>query len=598
MLEIVLVGNSNVGKSHIFNRLTGYNRTTGNWDGVSVDIKRASLNDLEGGKCGSVQLTDIPGIPSLDLSYAEGTDSKIAKDFISNGKFDFIINVLDANCLEKGLHLTLQLQERGFPIVVVVNKCDVLNGTLNTHTLSERLGGIKVIAVDTISKYGVQPLAEYLLGMKLSGDEKNASYGKLSTYSTVNKEHLTSYNKYKERATQIRSLLADVVTPSGKKKHNKDLLDKLFINKYFAFPIFLFFIFCAIFATTSVSDVAQKLFDGIEDSIQFFITSNIGNYYFSAILESFNSSVMVVIGLIPPLFMIYLFLSLMEESGYIARVIVVMDGILHKLQLDGKAFIPLMLGFGCNVTALASLKIVESKLDRIKLALALPFVNCNARLAIYTMLSIFFFPEHKTVVIFSLYILSIFISFLVLYAAKFIYRKSEKEFLIFELPKYGIPSIKMVVRKSAKRVRNFIKGAAGMIITFSFLIMLVTNIIMRDKGYAKNLGLQLNKAFVPIGSAQDSWQVPYIMVSGLVAKEAMIGTINGILDEQKRLKLSESWQGHYALLVFIMLYFPCVSVFAAQRKSYGIKIAIASVVLSLVLAYTVSGLIFALLLML
>lgn len=608
MTEAALVGNSNVGKSHIFNRLTGYNRTTGNWDGVSVDTKRAKLeyntsskNQPSGAQKKQIYLIDIPGIPSLDLNYPEGTDSKIAKDFIDAKKFDFLINVLDANALDKGLHLTLQLMEEGLPLLIVINKCDLVEGKIDYAKLSSRLCGVKVIIVDTISKHGMDALSHYLhtLGTKEIKQILSTKYDVESILKLPkSKVYSNAYNKYKHRANVIRGILKDIILSSSSIKVKSDMLDKLFINKYFALPIFLFAMLGAIFITTSVSDVAQMFFDGMEDSIQLFISSNIGNHYLSLALQSLNSSVMVVIGLMPPLFMIYFFLSIMEESGYIARVIVVMDGILQKLQLEAKAFIPLILGFGCNVTALLSLKIVESKIDRIKLALALPFINCNARLAIYTMLSIFFFPQHKTVVIFSLYILSILISFFVLYCTKFIYRKLEKEFLIFELPQYGIPSFKMIIKKANKRVLNFIKGAAGMIITFSFIIMLITNIIMHERNYAEELGLKLNRAFTPIGAAADSWQVPYIMISGLVAKEAMIGTINGIMDEQKQLKLSETWQGHYALLVFIMLYFPCVSVFAVQRKNYGMRLAITSVILSLFMAYIVAGGIFYLLLML
>mgnify|MGYP001087991592 CR=1 FL=1 len=591
--EIALIGNSNSGKSHIFNRLTGYNRTTGNWDGVSVDIKKAPFNK-------HTNISDLPGIPSLDLEYKPGTDHSVAHDYIKDGKFDFLINVLDATCIEKGLHLTLQLLEKGIPTMVVINKSDLVKGSIDHKKLEERLG-LKVIIINTISKDGLEPLLKSLKDDPHAPQRKADILDHLNTLNVDTKEEELEeiignegmLARYKLRADVIRNLAQDIIIYNKKKRKRKDILDKVLINRYLALPIFLSIMFVGIWSAVSANVFAGKYIDIFEAHAQSWIIEYFSSNYIQLALFSINSAVLVIAGLIPALFAIYLFLSLLEESGYMARVIIVMDGWLQKLHLDGKAFIPLILGFGCNVTALMSLKVLESKIDRIKLALAMPFVNCNARLAIYTILTIFFFPEYQALVIFSLYILSIIISFAVLYFAKFIYRKAEKNFLIFELPKYGIPSIFMIFRKTLLRVRNFVREAAAVIVMFSFVIILFNNIMLGDQNYAKKAGLVMNKAFTPIGAKADAWETPYIMLSGLVAKEAMIGTINGVIDnhsadEGKRIQLSEDWKGHYAILVFIMLYFPCVSVFAVQRQQYGTQLAVTSVLLSLAIAYSTS----------
>lgn len=587
-VRILLVGNPNSGKSHLFNRLTLYNEDVGNWPGVTNDIQFA---DVVGAAKGA-SVIDVPGIYSIDteadLKAAGVTDQSVASDFILNhkSKYDLIFNIIDIDYLERSLHLTLELLDNKLPVVIVLNKMDRIKGNINTSALEEGLG-VKVILANTIQKRGIDGILEFI----------DAADTEQHVYKLKNDTSNTPLD--------TREIVSAVFADSPNKRNYKDeFIDRILMHKIWGLVIFLLVMMSGF---VLVAEVGLRTQEFVTDYLEMWLDLglvHVSQHYLNILLYSFGSSVIIIIGLIPLILFLYLFLSILEDTGYIPRIMILADSFMRKFSLNGKAFIPIILGFGCNVPAIMATRIIKDKASRLKVALIIPFLSCSARLTIFSIFTLIFFEKSHGLIIFSLYVLGIIVAIITLLLLNLLGFKGSNT-ILYELPGYQIPAFKALLKKAYMKVRGFIFDAAGIIIIFATIITAFNGVLLHSKnfGVVQDIGYTVNKVLQPLGSSEQNWQLPYVLLSGIVAKEAMIASISAFYKEKNLIPGKEEntnyfenyfkdWKGVYCILVFILLCFPCVSVFSVLYKEFSIKVALASVVWSLLVGYCVSLLLF------
>lgn len=396
MITAALLGNPNVGKTTLFNLLTGSNQYVGNWAGVTVEKKEGFLNN-------QTKIVDLPGIYAMDTFSNE---EKVSKKFLLEENVDVIINIVDASNLSRNLYLTTQLKQFNIPIILVLNMIDVAESKgikIDIEQLQKNLN-ITVIPISASKKKGINKLTEILekgYFLKTLIDNDYHSLNEKDTYSYI--ENILE-----------KSIICDntnVVTVSEK-------IDKLMLNKYAAYPIF-FLIMFLIFKFT-FSWVGQPLAGLLRNFIENVLSPQLNNllsssspWFRSLIVEGIIAGVGSVIVFLPVILSLFLGVSFLEDSGYMARAVFIMDKLMRKMGLSGKAFIPLMVGFGCSVPGIMSARTLESEKDRKLTALLVPLMSCNARLPVYALFASAFFPGKQTLVVGSLYLLGILLCFIV-----------------------------------------------------------------------------------------------------------------------------------------------------------------------------------------
>lgn len=570
-----MVGNPNSGKSHLFNRLTLYNQEVGNWPGVTNDVKYARIQEIEK----EVKLIDLPGVYDIDTEQKNASEQGMAVDFIlsKRSEYDLIFNIIDVDYLERSLHLTQQLIEKNIPLVVILNKSDRLKGTINQKALKEGLG-VEVIDSNTIQKHGIKNIIEF-----------------------INNTELTKVIPPKPTSLDIKQMLEKVFPNYVAKSnyHRDEAIDKILMHKVWGLVIFLLIMFLGFIMIAESGLYMQEL---VTSRLDIWLEAgliHIKPYYLNIFLYSLGNSVIMIIGLIPIILLLYLFLSLLEDTGYIPRIMILADSLMRKFGLNGKAFIPIILGFGCNIPAIMATRIIKDKTSRLKVALIIPFLSCSARLTIFSIFTLIFFEKFQGFVIFSLYLLGIAVAVITLIVLNIVGFRGNN-IILYELPRYQMPHLKTWFRKSYIKVKGFIVDAAGIIIIFATLITLSNNVLLNSKNLeiVQNIGYKVNKLFKPLGSQEQNWQLPYVLLSGVVAKEAMIASISSFYKEPHLLEdnqelaslgsVFKGWIGIYSILVFILLCFPCVSVFSILYREFSLNVALFSVIWSLTMGYLVS----------
>lgn len=569
-----MVGNPNSGKSHLFNRLTFYNQEVGNWPGVTNDLKYADIQGIRK----EVKVIDLPGVYDIDTKR-DLSEQGMAADFILNkrSEYDLIFNVIDVDYLERSLHLTQQLIEKNIPVVIILNKSDRLKGAINKEALAEEFG-VSVIEANTIQKQGIKNIIEF-----------------------INHTELAKIAAPLPQSLDIKQVLAKVFQNYiAKRSSQKDeAIDKILMHKVWGLAIFLLIM---LLGFTMIAESGLYVQQFITSQLDTWLENGltyIKPYYLNILLYSLGNSIIMIIGLIPIILLLYLFLSLLEDTGYIPRIMILSDNLMRKFGLNGKAFIPIILGFGCNIPAIMATRIIKDKTSRLKVALIIPFLSCSARLTIFSIFTLIFFEKFQGLVIFSLYLLGMLVAVVTLIILNLFGFKGNN-IILYELPRYQMPHLKTWFRKSYVKVKGFIVDAAGIIIIFATIITLSNNVLLNSKHLeiVQNVGHKANKLFEPLGSKEQNWQLPYVLLSGIVAKEAMIASIGSfykepnLLEDNQALSSLENvfkgWMGIYSILVFILLCFPCVSVFSILYREFSINVAIFSVIWSLMMGYLVS----------
>ncbi|PED07659.1 ferrous iron transport protein B [Bacillus pseudomycoides] len=650
MNKVALLGNPNTGKTSLFNALTGSYEYIGNWSGVTVEKKVGKLKGKQG------TLIDLPGIYDLNpVSRDEGVVTK----FLLTEEFHHMLNIVDSSQFERNMHLTLQLLEFGKPVSIGLNMIDVAKQrgiVINANRLSEILG---VTVVPVIARSGKG--CEELLATLHENEKKEKkpftlSYGKevdagieeiMDLLTQANYEHprwltlqflsnnevveqevkrLPVYEKlvairskleaklgstleqhiYRTRAAYIEKLKTNVIQHEKEGKIPfSEKIDKLITHKILGLPIFLavmFFIFQVTFTWigTPLSDMLDEFLGGqFTDWVTAGLT-NIGASEFiqALVTEGIIAGVGAVLVFVPQIFALFFFISLLEDSGYMARIAVVMDRIMEFFGLNGKAFIPMIIGFGCNVPGIMAARTIEQEKERLLTVLVTPFMSCSARLPVYALFAGVFFPNSQATVVFSLYIAGIVLALLVTKVMSLTVLKEEKSIFVIELPPYRVPQAKTLWLSTWEKGKGFVRKAGTFIFGGSVVIWLLNYAgpsgfgVDMGESYLAIIGGFIAPILAPLGFG--TWQAAASLLTGFLAKEVVVSTM-AIIYAVKEDVLGNVMGAHYtalsayAFMFFILLYVPCLATVAVIRRETGsVKWTIFSVVYPLIVAYVLT----------
>ena len=586
-IEIALAGNPNCGKSALFNTLTGIRQKTGNWPGVTVDRKvgHFRLDDKE------TDIIDLPGIYSLDAS---SLDEKVTRDYLLSHQADLIINIIDASNLERNLYLTVQLMEMGIPILICLNMMDVARKrgiNIDIEQLSHMLG-CPVIPLVATTGEGISELKARILdvisgrltsGYSLAFDESvEVSINNLSSIIDDNipsnkrwlaikllegDEDSTKdiHSSIKEKASECRKnildrsgeesdiLIADsrfshahavsqsVITHRHKITRTvSDSIDHFILGKWTGIPLFLAIMYLMFLFTINIGGAFIDFFDGVAgaifvDGFKEVLTSLNAPVWLNVILaDGLGGGIQIVATFIPIITALYLFLSILEDSGYMARAAFVMDRAMRSIGLPGKAFVPLIVGFGCNVPAIMSTRTLEHERERKLTILMNPFMSCGARLPVYALFAAAFFPNSGQNIVFLLYLTGILVAIATGLLMKKTLLPGESSGFMMELPHYHLPTLKGILLRAWDRVRLFIKEA-GQVIIVMVLALNLLNSIGTDGSFGNEnsehsllseASRQLTPVFAPMGIQDDNWPAIVGIFSGVLAKEVVVGTLD------------------------------------------------------------------------
>ncbi len=586
-LTIAIAGNPNCGKSALFNTLTGIHQKTGNWPGVTVDRKEGQF-ELEQYQ---VRLIDLPGIYSLD---AASIDEQITRDYLLSREADLIINVVDAANLERNLYLTVQLLEMGVPMVLALNMMDVARKRgieIDVPRLAEELG-CPVVPIVATTGEGLLELKARMLavargrecgGFALAHDEvveqaigeleplidepNDANRHWLALKMLESDDHLPpdASPELRERVAHWRKMIEDrtgeeadifiadsrfshahalaqtVVRERGELGHTlSDRIDRVVLSRWLGIPIFLFLMYLMFMFTINIGGAFVDFFDGVSGA---FLVDGLGElltawgmpHWLRVVLaDGIGGGIQVVSTFIPIIAALYLFLSALEDSGYMARAAFVMDRFMRAIGLPGKAFVPLIVGFGCNVPAIMATRTLENLRERKLTILMNPFMSCGARLPVYVLFAAAFFPRNGQNLVFALYLIGITVAVLTGLVMKRTLLKGESAGFMMELPPYHLPTLKGILLRTWDRVRLFVKEA-GKVIVVMVLVLNLLNSIGTDGSFGHEdssdsvlsaTGQALVPAFSPMGIREDNWPAVVGVVSGVLAKEVVVGTLD------------------------------------------------------------------------
>ncbi|QBD86949.1 ferrous iron transport protein B [Clostridium tetani] len=576
MITVALVGNPNVGKTSLFNALTGSNQYVGNWAGVTVEKKEGYIDNL-------VKIVDLPGIYAMD-TYSN--EEKVSKNYLSTENVDVILNIVDASNLERNLYLTYQLKEFKKPIILLLNMMDIVeekNIKIDLELLSRELN-VKVIPISASKNMGIDKLKETL---------------KVSNFSDINIDNEFQFRSEEETYSLIEKVLEKTVVYSDSNKSSiTDKIDNLLLNRFLAYPIFLgilYFIFQFTFSWVG-QPLSDLLDEGLNDSLIPYLNdslSSLSPWFKSLLVDGIVGGIGSVIVFLPIILALFLGISFLEDSGYMSRAAFIMDKLMRRMGLSGKAFIPLIIGFGCSVPGIMASRTLESEKDRKLTALLVPLMSCNARLPVYALFASVFFPGNETLIVFSLYLLGILIAFLIgLLFKNTIFKKDEEPFII-ELSQYKMPGFKSLTKLTWEKGKGFLKKAGTIIFAASVVIWFLSNfnftgMVEMNDSLLASIGKFIAPIFKPLGFG--SWENSVAILTGITAKEIILSSMGVIYGGNLREVLPNHFTilSSYSFLVFVLLYTPCVSVVAAMKKEYGNKMMFLSVFYQLVLAWIVS----------
>ena len=598
-IELALIGNPNSGKSTLFNQLTGARQSTGNWPGVTVDRKEGTFEYQDK----QFHIVDLPGTYSLDIGDTS-TDERIARDFVQRHPNRLYINIIDASTLQRGLYLSTQLREQGVPSLILLNMMDVADKRGIQFDLDALAKEMKcpVLAVslrkdknnnklcEAISNYDYSAVApidiEYTdvvdAAVKSLSESENISRAKalelLQTPSTDdNIEFVDTYRSTIENVSNedLDFLLADarfdhanklsklVIKEQGKvSRTQSDKIDKWALGSWTGLPIFLGLMYLLFLFSINFGGAFIDFFDkGVQTILVDggrIALSSIGSpeWLTTVLADGVGGGIQVVATFIPIIGALFLFLTLLEESGYMARAAFVMDHFMRKVGVSGKAFVPLVIGFGCNVPGIMAARTLSSHRERIMAVMMAPFMSCGARLAVYALFAAVFFPVGGQNIVFLLYIIGIIFAILTALLLKKTVLKGEVDDFFMELPTYHIPAFKNVLINTWNKLKSFVFGAGKIIV----IVVALINII-NSWGTDGSFGNQdsensvlsatakaVTPVFHPMGIEQDNWPATVGIITGLLAKEVVVGTLDALYSEMDREETKPEEEPTYSLI--------------------------------------------------
>ncbi|MCX2162285.1 ferrous iron transport protein B [Corynebacterium auriscanis] len=613
---IALVGAPNAGKSTLFNGLTGAKAQMGNWPGTTVEVSRGAW------KIDPIcDVIDFPGAYSLDpISPDEALTRELIIDCAIEERPDLVMVAVDASALSRSLYMVAQLAEQSHRLLLVLTKTDVA-ATMGTPVDAEALShavGAPVVEVDPRRRSNLAAVGE---AARAALQQEPAT----RRTATATEE----FELADERFTWIDEVTEHAILPSGPavSSTTSEKIDRFALHPVFGPLLFLGVMWLVFQVTTTVAaplqDGLDTLFTGPVSSAATSLLDTIGlrhRFFQGLIVDGLIGGVGMVLTFAPLMALMFVLLAILEDSGYMARAAVVTDRAMKLIGLPGKAFIPLIVGFGCNVPAISATRVLASPHQRIQTALLVPFTSCSARLTVYVMLAATFFPNHAGNVVFLMYVISIAlvvgIGFLM---KKALWRKMGNDPLVIDLPTYQFPGARLVLSVAWVRLKGFLKTAGGIIVvTVIVVFALQATPVRGEAGFAdENLAPQdsaygaisqtVSPIFAPAGF--DSWSLTGPLITGFVAKEAVISSWaqTYALEEDSpdlstavRADFEAASNGHplaavWAFMLFLLAYTPCVATIAAQRREIGWRWTVAGIGIQLTTAWVLAVLAFNLL---
>lgn len=582
MKRIALLGMPNTGKSTFFNRITGANAKIGNWAGVTVELLSAKI--LEGADI--VEVVDLPGIYSLD-GFSE--DEKIARDFIKNTKLDLLLMIGNASQMDRQLGLLLQLQTLGIPIVLL----------LNMHDEAHKKG-VRIDTKGLIKELNV-PLtlmsAKFGKGVVQARELLRKNLAKTDINSAVDFDVLEGNEKIQARVDQLMQLY--VTVPAQLSNSRTDMLDKLLLHPWFGLPMF----FVAIFAMfefvytigTPLQESVAWLLSTMQESYLTLLLLGLHPIVQSFLIDGLYNGVGTVLSFLPIIILFFFCMSIIEDSGYLARAAFLMDAFMSKLGLDGRSFVMQLMGFGCNVPALMGTRVMRSRGLRLLTMLIIPFSLCSARLQVFVFFTTAIFsPRAAPFVLTSLYIASFLAAFLT--AALYKKKLPNKEPLLLELPPYRLPTGREMLLHSCRESWYFLREASGYILLGVILVWFMTHYPFHAvPASADTLAGKVADIFAPVFEPLGIDKFMTIaLIFGFVAKEIVLGAMAVIyaVDSDNLSQVvasSTTWIQAYSFMLFVLIYTPCLSTVAVlQQESKSWAFTLTAVLWPLCLAWSSS----------
>jgi len=651
--RIALVGNPNSGKTTIFNALAGASEHVGNWPGTTVERKEGLL--VIGDK--KLIVVDLPGIYSLTV---HSMDERIARDFISRERPAVVVVVVDASNLERHLYLTLELLEEGQNVVVVLNKMDLAKASgmqIDTVELAQILK-VPIVAMTAAQGEGFAELKTAIRNnLAVSRESLEIDYGELEPHLAglavvvreitasmyprtmairllqgdaevreqllaADKQGLltaalqkinTSEGRFERLILEYRyAYLKGIVKECCREQMSfaervtiSDLIDKVVTARFLGMPIFfgaMYLLFALVFrAGDPLAGIIEGLFAYSGQAVIGFANSHgwpqwLGSFFSDGIIAGVGN----VLVFLPYIMLLYLGISFLQASGYLARAAFIMDRFMHSLGLHGKSFIPMLLGFGCNIPGIMAARTLSSRKDRILTILILPLMSCSARLPVYTLFAAALFPRHAGLVVFSLYVLGIVAAIIMAQFFRRIFFREENSPLIMELPPYRCPDFRYVFRQMFLQAGMFVRKAGSVILFFVILAWVLASLpwgveYASSESLIGRLGRIIAPVFAPAGFG--FWQAAVALLFGIMAKEVVVGTFGtlyGVEESGLTMVLQQQFTplSGYAFLIMIALYIPCVATVAMIRRETNWRWAALAVVYTLVLGWLASVLVF------
>ena len=641
--RVVFVGNPNVGKSSMFNALLGARTRTMNAPGTTVSITCGQYHyekPKTAGNAQNWQFVDTPGTYSL---APMSPDEQVAVDALIGMSGmpvpDLAVVVLDATALSRSLYLLSMVVELGLPTVVALTMNDlaVRNGCgVDAERLSHLLDGMPVVAIDGRTGDGGKALAD-AIAASFEGTPVPHGLTALPTATadadmkTADGLSVWAESRADARLDWTAGILRGLDMHAVDHVTLSDRIDRVLLHPVIGVLVFLAVLFVVFQATTTLASPMQDWIDvtfrgwctdGLDLLLGLFGPSVSGGWLRSLLVDGLLDGVVTVLTFIPVMGIMFLLLSILEDSGYMARAAFVMDRAMRALGLDGRAFLPIIVGFGCNLPALAATRTLSDSRQRVLTGMLVPFAACSARLSVFLVLAHAFFPKYAGLVVFLMYVASVMVILLIgVLLRHTMFRGLEPEPLMLALPAYQCPRALQLARSVLLRLWGFIRGASVIIISMITALWLLQGIPVtanaggfahvddvHDSAYGV-LADAVAPVFAPAGF--DDWHASAALITGFVAKEVVVGSMSqsyhadepddatsqqageGTLGQKLRASFDQSSHGHgkaaaIAFLLFTLAYTPCLATVAEMRRQFGTKVAARSVLLSLAVAYVIA----------
>ena len=651
-MKVALVGNQNSGKTTLFNALTGSNQKIGNWPGVTIERKEGTLL-----KTDDITIVDLPGIYSLSPYTSE---EEISRNYLLEEKPEVVVNIVDATSIERSLYLTTQLMELDCKVIMALNMADLLvkrGLTINEEKLAKELG-VKVVTISALKNTGIDKLIDEIKGVdvtkkttkkeifskeiekeidvignllnkdnarfiavkNLEDDEllKNQEIAEnvLKSREKIEKHFKTDIEQIiaNERYNFIVSIRDKVLTKIEIKETVTEKLDKVFLNKWAAIPIFAVIMFAVYYLSVGVIGMATvDLIDGWFGSLGEWVSEGLTNlgasdWAISLVVDGVIAGIGAVLNFVPQLIILFLCISILETSGYMSRISFMFDKIFRKFGLSGKSLIPFIVGSGCSVPAIMTCRTIEDEQEKQMTIMLTPFVPCSAKLPIIALFAGAFFPNNSGLISASLYFFAIVIIIIsAILMRKFVYKAKTTTF-ISELPEYKLPSPKYVVRDVFDKSWSFIKRAGTVILFCSLIVWFLGSFswtfeygVAVENSMLAGIGSAFSWIFYPI-LGELNWAASVSAIQGLVAKEQVVSSmtvIAGLAEGAENMIFTTSiFSGFtglsaYAYMVFNLFSAPCFGAIGAMKREFGsTKKTVIAVLFQTGIAWVLSSLVF------